>query len=179
MITALAFVPVDNVRAYYHALLANMPHESLLPVADDFAATYIGRTVAGRYMPPRYEISMWNVYDSVNDDLPRTNNAVEGWHSCLAVHCGKSNMNFWAFIDVLKEEEGMARVDRTHVEAGRPPANRRHKYVAVDKRIRNIVNKYFRRTEVDYLKGISHNIRISFEEREEDENEDPQVIVDG
>ena len=34
---------------------------------------------------PRFDIFMWNCFERVNQDLPRTNNAIEGWHNAFHV----------------------------------------------------------------------------------------------
>ena len=34
---------------------------------------------------PRFSISMWNCFSRVHLDLPRTNDAVEGWHNAFHV----------------------------------------------------------------------------------------------
>ena len=34
---------------------------------------------------PRFSISMWNCFSRVDLDLPRTNNAVEGWYNAFHV----------------------------------------------------------------------------------------------
>ena len=45
------------------------------------------------------------MYDQTIGDLPRTNNAVEGWHRRLQANVGAYHPNFWKFIDILKSEQ--------------------------------------------------------------------------
>ena len=45
------------------------------------------------------------MYDQTIGDLPRTNNAVEGWHRRFQANVGAYHPNFWKFIDILKREE--------------------------------------------------------------------------
>ena len=35
---------------------------------------------------PQFDHTLWNIYDRVIADLPRSNNSVEGWHSAFANH---------------------------------------------------------------------------------------------
>ena len=39
---------------------------------------------AGR-KKPQFDHTLWNVYDDVVADLPRSNNSVEGWHNAFAI----------------------------------------------------------------------------------------------
>lgn len=51
-----------------------------------FEDNFIGRTMTrNRRNNPRFAISMWNCFERANHDLPRTNNAVEGWHNAFHV----------------------------------------------------------------------------------------------
>jgi hypothetical protein len=55
-----------------------------------FEDNFIGRTMTrSRRKNPRFDISMWNSFERVNQDLPRTNNAIEGWHNASHVRVTK------------------------------------------------------------------------------------------
>ena len=50
-------------------------------VIDYFEDTYIGRLRPGGHRrAPLFDLALWNMYDQIIGDLPRTNNAAEGWH---------------------------------------------------------------------------------------------------
>ena len=50
-------------------------------VIDYFEDTYIGRLRPGGHRrAPLFDLALWNMYEQTIGDLPRTNNAVEGWH---------------------------------------------------------------------------------------------------
>ena len=80
MLAALAFVPEPDV---INALKAASEDFSLdaQAVIDYFEDTYIGRLHPGGHRRvPLFQLGLWNMYNQTLDDLPRTNNAVEGWH---------------------------------------------------------------------------------------------------
>ena len=60
-----------------------------ISVLNYFKDTHIGNIGRPTRCGPRrgvtFPVTMWNVYDRVNDGLPRTNNAVEGWDRAHAV----------------------------------------------------------------------------------------------
>ena len=52
-----------------------------------------------------FPIKDWNCHFAALNDLPRTNNALEGWHKGFNQRFPKSNMLLSQFILRLKDEE--------------------------------------------------------------------------
>ena len=46
---------------------------------DYFERNYIGELQCGRRLEPRYPHTLWNVNLRVHENLPQTNNNLEGW----------------------------------------------------------------------------------------------------
>ena len=45
------------------------------------SSLFIGRLRPGGHRrAPLFDLALWNMYDQTIGDLPRTNNAAEGWH---------------------------------------------------------------------------------------------------
>ena len=64
-------------------------------VIDYFEDTYIGRLHPGGHCrAPLFDLALWNMYDQMIGDLPRTNNAVEGWHQRFQANVGAYHPNF-------------------------------------------------------------------------------------
>ena len=80
---ALAFVPVTDVVQTYETLTEPDEFRVLDPVIDYFEDNFVGRLRRGRRGLPRFPIELWNQYDRVITRLPRSNNAVEGWHNAF------------------------------------------------------------------------------------------------
>ena len=81
-------------------------------VIDYFEDTYIGRLRPGGHCRvPLFELGLWNMYSQTLDGLPRTNNAVEGWHHSFQANVGAYHPNFWKFIDILKHEQNLTQVN--------------------------------------------------------------------
>ena len=49
---------------------------------------------------------------------PLTTNHSEGWHASLNSACGRSNTNVWQFLDLLKLEMGLVRLDLLNYKIG-------------------------------------------------------------
>jgi len=80
---ALTLVPELDVVKSFNTILESqyfIDNEQLFePLVDHFEETWIDRTVRNRRRKPLFPIEMWNCYDNVINDQPRTNSAVEGW----------------------------------------------------------------------------------------------------
>ena len=80
MLAALAFVPEPDVITAFEAVSEDFPLDGQA-VIDYFEDTYIGRLrPGGHHRVPLFDLGLWNMYNQTLDDLPRTNNAVEGLH---------------------------------------------------------------------------------------------------
>ena len=84
MISALAFVPPHDVQNSLNQLAA-LIHDQYGNVADGvldyFEDNYVGRfRVNAPRGIPTFPIDFWNMFHRTDDELPRTNNAVEGWY---------------------------------------------------------------------------------------------------
>ncbi|KAL4131605.1 hypothetical protein QTP88_008898 [Uroleucon formosanum] len=113
MLPALAFVPQNKVIKDYEKLLDSEyfseNEELLMTIIDYFEGTWIGRLHRrGQRRDPIIPISVWNCYDLVAADLPRTNNSVEGWHNCFSSTLNSSkHPSIWRFIHALQKEESI------------------------------------------------------------------------
>ena len=108
-----------------------------------------------------FDLALWNMYDQTIGDLPRTNNAVEGWHRRFQANIGAYHPNFWKFIDILKREQSLNQVNISQARAGHQPEPQRRRYEDSNRRIKNIVQDYHNRDRLQYLRGLAHNISMS------------------
>lgn len=59
---------------------------------------------------PLFSIKLWNCYDYVIEDLPRTNNAEEAWHNSFLQRIGKHLADIGQTITSLKNEKNLTKV---------------------------------------------------------------------
>ena len=129
-------MPENDVEGAFNQVAIQVD-PALAPVLDYFEDTYIGTVRRGQRRPARFPYSMWGMYDRVQDDLPRTNNSIEGWHTSFATNVGSHHANIWKFIDVLKREEDVSQVTLTHIQQGREPPRPHPTYATVNARLSN------------------------------------------
>ncbi|XP_050066301.1 uncharacterized protein LOC126555422 [Aphis gossypii] len=70
---------------------------------------------------PKFPIKLWNCYGLIKNDIPRTNNAIEGWHNSFKSILNAVHPSIWKFIDALKKEEKLNRVRIQQFIAGNDP----------------------------------------------------------
>lgn len=158
-IAALAFVPEADVQRYFNILSQNIDQD-LDIIMDYIEEYYLGVFRRGRFRRPRFPISWWGVYDRVNAQLPRTNNAVEGWHNSFNGHVGSHHANIWKLIEVIKNDDDVSRVNLVKILQGNPPNNANPVFARMNARILTVVASYANRQPLDYLQGIAHNIKL-------------------
>ena len=164
MLTALAFLPPQNVTAGFVSVCNEIRRnfgdaaEELLAYFED---TYIGRfRVDAARGNPLFSIELWNMFHRTDAELPRTNNSVEGWHRSFQGHVSSCHPNFWKFLQVLKNEESVIRVDIMQQLGGHVDPPRRARYVDCNTRIVRIVDDYPNRELIPYLRAIAHNLTL-------------------
>src|SRR3954468_14215120 len=95
----------------------------------------------GRACKPRYAIELWNFHESVLNNLPRSNNASEGWHTAFHSSFGSSHPTIWKFFDGIKREQARTFAQITKLESAEKLKGS-SKYAAVTERLSTIVGSY-------------------------------------
>lgn len=164
MLSALAFVPVHAViRAFEELCDSDVIPLEAQPVVDYMEDTWIGRPDRRLVRrPPQFPHEMWNVYQAVLEDLPKTNNSVEGWHRGFEAQLTSYHPNIWKFVECIKREQTLSNAKIEQYLAGQEPPLKKRKYRDSAKRIKRIVMNYDASEPViDYLRGLAHNISFN------------------
>ena len=151
-----AFVPTEDVVKAFEDLIdrVDFPSEAQ-EVIDYFEDTWIGRLTRGnRRRPPRIAHSIWNCYDTVNDDLPKTNNRCEGWHRSFSALISVNHPTIWKFIKTLQKEQSFneAKIEQSLDGQLILPVKKKYRDTAL--RIKSIVATYKDIDLMDYEKRI-------------------------
>ena len=127
-------------------------------VLNYFEDTYIGRLRRnGRRDNATFVPEMWNMYTRTRNELPRTNNNIEGWHRGLQSLVTSCHPNFWRFINIIIKEESLTQVKINQCLGGIQDPERK-KYKNCNANIVNIVQNYPALQTIDYLQRISYNL---------------------
>ena len=93
-----------------------------------------------------------------DDELPHTNNSVEGWHRSFQSHVTAYYPVFWKYLSVLQKEENMIRISIVQHLPGHPPPPPWQRYLDSTRRILRILDDYPNRQRLQYLRAIAHNL---------------------
>lgn len=162
-ILALAFIPPADVVDKFNELMRlpfYVENEGILqPLMDYYEDVWIGRpNRQGARRNPKFALEHWNQYNATIQNLPKTNNAVEGWHSAFSASLAK-HPNIWAFIVAIQNENNLSMIKLSHAMRGED-VKQKKKYQTVNSRIKNIVQEYEKRSLSDYVLGISVSLEM-------------------
>ena len=93
------------------------------------------------------------MFNRTDDELPRTNNSVEGWHRGFQGHISACHP-----LLVLQKEENMIRISIVQHLAGHPAPPPRQLYLDSTQKILRIQDDYPNRQRLQYLRAIAHNL---------------------
>ena len=111
-------------------VIRNQSGDAADGVLDYFEDTYMGRlTRNAPRTTPNFPIQIWSKFHRTHEELPRTNNYVEGWHRNVRIIFMCYHPTFWKSIILLKKEQTLNRVDMVQAEVGHPPPAQWRRYV--------------------------------------------------
>ena len=147
MIWAPPFVEPGSVVEFWDVLKANCPSD-MDAFCDYFEYTWIGNSTR----VPVFEKFLWNQYDTVLANLPRSNNMVEGWHNGFQSLVGTTNPTLWTFLSALKKEETLTFKKKVDWRMRRAPEPQKKKWRDHNSRLNALVEDFDIDTEpLDYL----------------------------
>ena len=85
----------------------------------------------------------------VHEDLPRTNNAVEGFHSALHSSITCKHPNIRKLIAALKKELQQTKI--IHANRGDAPV-RKKIYKSIDRQLKTLVNTYDNSNKISFFR---------------------------
>lgn len=163
MLAALAFVPPQDVIESFEELsnhINNLENFNVDEVLDYVEDNYIGRLRGNIRRAPTFAIDRWNMFHRTFDELPRTNNSVEGWHHSFQATVGVYHPSFWRFLGMIKQEESLNRVKIAQALGGHAAPAARRRYTDTNQRILRIVDNYPHLQRLQYLRSIAHNLGL-------------------
>ena len=154
MTQSLAFLPEEDVLKGFLEL-NEFSCLSFKPILKYIENSYIGlcNKITKKRATPRYPISTWNLHNRIVNNLPRTNNCVESWHSQISADA-KSHLTLNKIISLFKNEQG--NVEALLVHAAMDHVHKRKKSsTKKDELIANIIKNYDSVNVLDFLKNMS------------------------
>ncbi|CAF0740712.1 unnamed protein product [Brachionus calyciflorus] len=137
---ALAFIPPSDVEKALSLIKQDSP-SYFLKILNYFENNYIGRIKDGNRCKPRYLIEVWNLYERIKLDLPRTNNSVESWHSRLKPDV-RQNLSVAKVVELFRLEQDYMEADLIKLFKGETISKRKKWVAERNENIKNLTNEY-------------------------------------
>ena len=158
MFGALAYIPVPDVPAVFNQLVDSMKdckYEKMKDFIKYFRVTYIG----SESRKPNFPIELWNVRYQIDNELPKTNNSVEGFNNKLTCAVGCTNPSLSTLIGSVKRvyQETTMKMLQNDMEMD---AGKKLKSEQKRKRLADIVTKYKDHHPLYFLGLIGANIKM-------------------
>ena len=159
---ALSALPEEDIVEVFEALIDEDVDEKLpVEFVSYFENNYVGQKRRNRRVQAPFAMSFWNIKDRVLNNQPRTNNAIEGFHSNLSHHITNSHPSLWKMIDGLKVAEKKARKKLVEYDRGDDFAQKPC-YRKLNIRLKNLVERYDSSQPIEqkikFVKSVSHLI---------------------
>jgi hypothetical protein len=105
-----------------------------------------------------FPIELWNVYDRVCTNLPRSNNSTEGWHQAFAKRVSIVHPTINKLADKIRREQPQFEVEMVRIRQGCEPKPKKATYRNLDERIIRLVDAYPNVDLGEYFKGVAANM---------------------
>ena len=163
-LSALAFVPTpDVVHTFEYLQSINHFPDYVSDVVEYFEDNWIGQPRRRTRKQPLHPIALWNQYDATLEGLPRTNNAVEGWHRGFDALTTRYHHSLWEVIENFKREQALTETTLEQDCSGGLPPPKKRRIITAQDRLVSVVLQYEEKNEADdleeYLKGVAHNLK--------------------
>ncbi|XP_068227979.1 uncharacterized protein [Palaemon carinicauda] len=157
----LAFVPLQDVSDTFEQFVSSLEKETDNIMGDFltyFEATWIGNARRGRRRLPVFPQELWNVHERVLQNLPRTNNSIEGCHRAFDLQVAITYPTQCRFADRLRKEQASNKliIDQANAGIALPPMKK--KYENINQQQKDLVEKYDITPVLRFLRSIAHNL---------------------
>ena len=128
-----------------------------------FQDTYIGQRINGAIeLPGLFPYRIWNMYHRVQQDLPRTNNSIEGWHNGFARFL-PDHPSLPVLAAKYKKEQHKLAINREHHVQGRKLPRGRVKYRNLNERLKSLTKRLDDNILVGrhFLNSVAHLMTIA------------------
>ncbi|KAL3885700.1 hypothetical protein ACJMK2_025746 [Sinanodonta woodiana] len=157
----LAFFPPQDVIDLFEHLLEDPAYRDIDVICDYMENNFIGRLRRARRGPPRFAIQLWSQYSRVIDNLPRSSNAIEGWHNAFNNVVGFAHPTTTKLARKLQQKQHRNQLLRRQLELGTTTGNKKKTYIRVNEALHTMVTDYNNRDPVTYLGDIARVLNIN------------------
>ena len=152
---ALAFLPVNAVPNAFEEHVESFP-DAIYDVASYFENTYVGRRMrtSNRRCQPRFDISMWNMTQRVENGSLRTNNSVEAWHCAFQDSLQCKYPFLGKVITAIRLKNGLQQTVLSQAISGTRPLPKKSKFKRINLALQTIFEQRETMPVLGFLRGM-------------------------
>lgn len=117
----------------------------------DFVVYFYFTCLGSSMHIPTFRKDMWNVFERVRNDIPRTTNSLEGWHRAFHSRLGQTNPTANALVQALRVEQSHWELQIAQWENGIPMPTTKKIYQDLNNKLKLKVNTYLLETNLNPL----------------------------
>lgn len=117
--------------------------------------------LGSRRTKPQFPVQMWNVFERVVRDLPRSDNSVEGWPRAFNNRVSIEHPTVTKLARCILREQTKFEMDTERIRAGQQPKSKKKMYAALDSRLKRLVSSYSFDSVNDYLACVAVNVKLN------------------
>jgi hypothetical protein len=101
------------------------------------------------------------MYERIIQDVPRSNNSVEGWHHTFNNRVSIKHPSITKLAKCILREQSKFEIYIERLRAGEQPKTKKKNYENLDARLKRIAQSYDVNNIEEYLTRIAMNLKIS------------------
>ncbi|CAF4396253.1 unnamed protein product [Rotaria sp. Silwood2] len=154
---------LDDVTKAYSSIIIDFDHDAD-KLLEYFEKTWVGQKKGRgiRRTKPQFSIQTWNVYDRVLQDLPRSNNSIEGWHRAFNNRVSIKHPSITKLAKCILREQAKFEIDIERIRVGQQAKAKKKIYATLDSRLKRIVASYNFESVGDYLARVAANVKLNY-----------------
>ena len=145
----------------FEQLTGEPSYRDIEVICDYIEDNFIGRLRRGRRGQPRFPIEMWTQFSRVINNLPRSNNAIEGWHNAFNNVVGFAHPTATKLARKLQQEQHSTQLFRCQLELGIPVGKKKKTYIRINEALYTMVTDYNKKNQIAYLADIARVLNIN------------------
>ncbi|CAF3943882.1 unnamed protein product [Rotaria sp. Silwood1] len=99
--------------------------KTMFPEAIQTGCLVARSTIISRRGKPRFSLQLWNIYDRVIQDLPRSNNAINDWHHAFNNQVSIKHPAITKLAKCILREQARFEIDIARLRAGELPKKKK------------------------------------------------------
>lgn len=132
----LSYVRIDKVIETFNEIAGDHSFPIILKTLYDyFFENYVNQS-----NNTRYPLEFWHASYAIENNIPRTNNAIEGWHNVFNSSFNNYKYSFIKLAKSLKDEEDIIRIKKIRLDLGHN-LPRKKKYIDNEFLLNNFLNE--------------------------------------